>query len=1335
MRKTNKSTARRQQKFVESLETRRLMSTLNVVDFGAKVNDGVDDTAAIRAAINASKSGDTIYFGGGTYNISDRITISSNRTYSGSGTLARPTGQDYIFKLDGSSSNITIDGLTFKGGGVDAGSAMPNNFTVKNCTFRDITKGWPTGEGILLSAGAKNTTIINNSFINIMGENGIYGFNYFENVNISNNYFDTVQEGIHLAYEGGGNGLYIRNNTFIRVHRMAVEIQGRNATNIYVEGNVASEWVNPYDGSFFLSIVQMGKNIYVRNNHASSGKFGQIDSNASNVPVGLEISGWGVTVSGNVIENFREGCHLMNIRDAVVENNVFWNQTWMAVWRTGISTGDFNGSNLTIQNNVIYGTNVTAFMFMGTSTGVIRNNTIKLFGNAVEYQGGGYNNVNKAGNSVTRMSGSKTGYNGTVPDGGSSGSGNNSGGSDTTVLTPYSPSGLQTTAVSSSQINLSWIDNSSNETGFKIQRRDNSTTNWVDIANVAAGTTSYQDKAANADTNYSYRVLAYNDSGVSNWSNENNAITLKSSTHTPDPIPDPIPDPVVNAPAAPTNLLATSKGTNEIDVTWSFAGSSITGFILQHRDNSTSTWVTVATLGADVRSYADTGVNANTNYSYRVVAYNGVGNSAWSNEHHAITDAVPVIVAPAVPTGVTAKANGTSIIKLTWTAGSSDQTGFKIQRMLATGTQWEDLATVGSTVNTYSDITVTDGTQYIYRVQAVNTAGASGWSTTASATTSVKNPTTPSTTAPAKPTNLFVTAIGANEIDLVWSDNSSNELGFKIQRRDNNTTTWVDIASVGANVTSYKDMLAKPGTNYSYRVLATNTAGVSGWSNEHNAVTAPGGNPNPGVLPNTPTGLKLKASYSNEVTVSWTDTADNETGFLVQRRDNNGGSWTDAGSVGANTSTFVDTAVSGGRNYSYRVLAFNDNGQGVWSNENNVVTPVGNNAVSKPTAPSAVTATAVSSSQINVSWKDNSTGELGFAIEMSTDGVNYVNVGSVGDNITSFSITGLDANTTFFVQVKAFNNLGSSAVSGPVTAKTLAVVSTPTSGTGTGLQAEYYSGTSFNNKVLTRTEGVNFNWATSAPDASVGADTFSVRWTGQIQAQYSENYTFYSVSDDGVRVWVDGKLIIDNWTLHAATENSGTISLEAGRKYDIKVEYYEAYGNAAVSLGWSSASQQRQAIPTSQLYTPLPVSQVVTDLAQGKTAFASSTQDNVLALGASSLTDGNDSTRWASAMTDNQWVAVDLGAVYHIDAVQLNWETAFGKVYEIQVSNDGKTWTTAFRQNNGTGGTDTIGNLNVNARFVRMYGIQRGYPAGFSLYSMQVFGTPSTGGSSLTLAA
>ena len=123
---------------------------------------------------------------------------------------------------------------------------------------------------------------------------------------------------------------------------------------------------------------------------------------------------------------------------------------------------------------------------------------------------------------------------------------------------------------------------------------------------------------------------------------------------------------------------------------------------------------------------------------------------------------------------------------------------------------------------------------------------------------------------------------------------------------------------------------------------------------------------------------------------------------------------------------------------------------------------------------------------------------------------------------------------------------------------------------GTGLSASYYNSVSLGGAVvLSRVEAIDFDWGSGSPGPGVTKDNFSVRWTGTVAAAASGSHTFQTVSDDGVRVWINGTQVINNWSNHAATTNtSAAISLVAGQKYTIKVEYFEKGGNAVMRLRW-----------------------------------------------------------------------------------------------------------------------------------------------------------------------
>src|ERR1700745_511031 len=132
-----------------------------------------------------------------------------------------------------------------------------------------------------------------------------------------------------------------------------------------------------------------------------------------------------------------------------------------------------------------------------------------------------------------------------------------------------------------------------------------------------------------------------------------------------------------------------------------------------------------------------------------------------------------------------------------------------------------------------------------------------------------------------------------------------------------------------------------------------------------------------------------------------------------------------------------------------------------------------------------------------------------------------------------------------------------------------------------------------------------------------------------------------------------------------------------------------------------------------------------TNIAQGKTATASSTEN--ASFPASNAVDGNTGTRWSSAFSDPQWLEVDLGSSQSICQVTLNWETAYGKAFQIQTSADNSTWTTIYSTTAGTGGTQNL-SVTGTGRYIRMYGTARGTQYGYSLWEFQVFGSSSGDG-------
>ncbi len=180
---------------------------------------------------------------------------------------------------------------------------------------------------------------------------------------------------------------------------------------------------------------------------------------------------------------------------------------------------------------------------------------------------------------------------------------------------PAPPSNLVATTVSSSQINLTWTDNSNNENGFRVEQSTDGT-NFTQIATLASNTISHSATGLTPSTTYTFRVVSFNDAGNSQFSN-----TASATTSAAPPA----------VPAAPGGLTATGVSRTQINLSWTDNSNNESGFRIERCKNANCTnYVQVAQVGANVTTFADTGLTKNTTYRYRVRAFNAGGNSAYS---------------------------------------------------------------------------------------------------------------------------------------------------------------------------------------------------------------------------------------------------------------------------------------------------------------------------------------------------------------------------------------------------------------------------------------------------------------------------------------------------------------------------------------------------------------------------------------------------------------------------------------------------------------------------------------------------------------------------------
>lgn len=226
-------------------------------------------------------------------------------------------------------------------------------------------------------------------------------------------------------------------------------------------------------------------------------------------------------------------------------------------------------------------------------------------------------------------------------------------------------------------------------------------------------------------------------------------------------------------------------------------------------------------------TYSDGGLTPDTTYSYcsQFGVLDEVGN--WISSYPCgNTASATTFGPPADPASLSASGSGTQI-NLSWTDRSGNETGFLVERKTGSGGTFAQIASLGANVTSYSNTGLAADTSYFYRVRSTNAYGSSGYTNTASATT-----------VPLAPTGLTATQASGSQVNLAWTDTSSTETGFKVERKSGAGGTYAQIATLGVGVTSYNDMGLASGATYFYRVRDTNASGDSGYSNEASASLA-----------------------------------------------------------------------------------------------------------------------------------------------------------------------------------------------------------------------------------------------------------------------------------------------------------------------------------------------------------------------------------------------------------------------------------------------------------------------------------------------------------------
>jgi len=380
--------------------------------------------------------------------------------------------------------------------------------------------------------------------------------------------------------------------------------------------------------------------------------------------------------------------------------------------------------------------------------------------------------------------------------------------SDENSTDGWAPAHLSAVALSESSIKLTWDDNSEDELGFYIEVSQNNMNSFSHLESINANIETYTHTGLQSNTRYYYRICAYKNDGVSEYSNISDASTFAQQN---------------TIPLSPSSLNATTLSSSSIRLTWADNSSNETGFKIERSLSSGTGFTEIAAVSANTSTYDSTGLNSATRYYYRVRAYNSAGNSSYCSETSALTSSVVTI--PNAPNSLSATTLSSSSIRLTWTDNSSNETGFRIERSLSSGTGFTEIAAVSSNTSTYDSTGLNSATRYYYRVRAYNSAGNSSYCSEASALTNSV------ITLPNTPSNLIVDALSPSSIRIQWTDNSSNETGFRIERQNpSNTSLWVLVSDVSSNTITYTHSGIDDQTFCGYRIRAYNSAGNSSWT-------------------------------------------------------------------------------------------------------------------------------------------------------------------------------------------------------------------------------------------------------------------------------------------------------------------------------------------------------------------------------------------------------------------------------------------------------------------------------------------------------------------------
>ncbi len=718
--------------------------------------------------------------------------------------------------------------------------------------------------------------------------------------------------------------------------------------------------------------------------------------------------------------------------------------------------------------------------------------------------------------------------------------------------TPPVVTGLKA-AGEDSRVNLSWTASSATDIAHYAIYRENPEGSWpaTPTATTTSTTYTYSDIGLSDGTNYSYRVTAVNHAG-----GESTPSSVVSATPR-DTAP----------PKAPEGLTAQSGEESQVTLSWTPSTDPRLDYYAIYRENPEGSWPATAIATATSASYLNTGLSDGTSYTYRVVAIDHAGGEYPESPPSSTASATPRDTAPPKPPeGLTAQSGEESQVTLSWTPSTDPRLDYyAIYRENPEGS-WPATpiamlspSLMGGSLGgdaTYTNVGLSDGTTYTYRIVAVDQAGSEYVESVPSTAVSA----TPQDTAPPKPPEGLAASSGEeSQVTLSWTPSTDPRLAYYAIYRESPEGSWSPTPTTTTTSAHYVETGLSDGTSYTYRITAVDRVGSEYIESPPSSTASATPRFTDPIAP--PEGLSASGEES-QVTLSWTPSSDPRLAYYAIYRENPEGSpegpWPLLPTATTTSASYLETGLSDGTTYSYRVVAVDRAGSEYVESAPSSVVSATPRFITPPAAPEGLAGLSGEEAQLYLSWTASTDPRFDYyAIyrenpEGSPEGP-WPLLPTATTTSPDYLDTGLTDGTTYSYRITAVDQSGSESLESPPSS---VVSATP-----------------------------RFTTPPAAPEnlvATAGNEQNTLSWSANTDPRF-DYYAIYRENPEGS--WPSTPLTTTKSTEYTDTEVIG------GTQYTYRVTAVDVLGNETTE---SAPSPEASATPTETTPPATPGQPVIT---------------------------------------------------------------------------------------------------------------------------------------------